>query len=285
MQRHVFRRIAADAGQRIVFVPVIIDAPEFDRVDPRLRRRLVDQDLGHGAADRHPDPAEHADDALVHIGDPGAGVIVGQRIGRRGAGDRHQAFSEAETDIGGVGTHRQRIVEIHRRDFAVGIDTHFRGAEMIARLTVDQEGFQPVGGVFHRFAEHFRNRGNRHFLAVDVDLEAETAADIRRNHPHLVFRNIEMTGVDVLHLIRRLVRLMDGQAFLDRIPFRQDRPSFEGHRRMAAEFEFMLHRERRRRQGRRGIAGIGRMLETQIVAQASSASARVAATTAATGSP
>ena len=267
MQRHMLRGIAADAGQRVVFFFVKIDPAEFDGVYSRFRRRLVDQHLGHRAADRHADTAEHADDALVHIGDPRARMVVGQRIGRRRAGDRHHAFGEAETDIGRVGADRQRVVEIHRRDFAVPIDTHFRRAQMIAGLAVGDEGFETVGGVLHRLAEHLGDRGHRDFFAMDVDLEAEPAADIGRDHPHLVFRNAEMPGIDILHLIRRLVRLVHGQPFFHGAPFGEDRTPFEGRRRVAAEFEFMFDRERCRRQPRCRIAGNGRMLETQIVAE------------------
>ena len=194
-------------------------------------------------------------------------MIIRQRVGRRGTGNRHHSFGKPEADIGRVGADGQRVVVIHRRDLAVGIDTHFRRVEVITRLAVGDEGIHAVGGIFHRPAHHFRDRHHRDLFAMHVDLQAETAADIWRNNLHFVFRDTEMAGIDILHLVGRLVRLVNRQPFLYRVPVGQDRPAFQRDRRMATEFEFMFNRERRRRERRVDVTGPRRMLETEIIAQ------------------
>ncbi len=267
VQRHVFRRIAADAGQRIVFIAVIILPAKLDRIDLRLRGRLVDQNLGHGTADRYADATEHADDALVHVGHPRARMIIRQCVGRGGAGDRHHAFGKAEADIGGVGPDRQRVLEIHRGDAAVPVHAHLRRGDVIAGLTVGGERFQPVRGELHRFAQHFGDSGDGQFLAMDVDLQAEPAADIGRDDAHPVFGNAEMTRKHILHLVRRLVGMVYGQSFFDRIPMGQDRATFERHRRVTPEFEILFDRERRIRQRHRCVTGDGGVFETPVVAE------------------
>ena len=144
---------------------------------------------------------------------------------------------------------------------------HPRVDDMIAGLAVGGEGFEAVGRELDRARQQLRDRGHRQLLAVNVDLQSESAADVRRDHAHPVFGNPEMAAIDVLHLEGRLMGLVNGQPFLHRIPLRDDGPPLERDGGMAAElepvFDDMGHIVKRGS----GIAVFDFVLKTQIVAE------------------
>ena len=100
-----------------------------------------------------------------------------------------------------------------------------------------------------------------------MHLDAERAADVLGEHANLVLLEAEVLGEQVLHHVRRLRALIDGQALLARIPIGDDGARLVGDAGVAAEHE--------RRLGNRvgvgktlvGIAGRERALEGEIVAK------------------
>ncbi len=79
-------------------------------------------------------------------------------------------------------------------DLVVLVEGHLGLGEVIAAVGVGQEGFGAVAGPFHR-APHFLGGPQRHhLLGIDVDLGAEAAADIGRDHPQLVLRRDVVEG-------------------------------------------------------------------------------------------
>jgi hypothetical protein len=59
-------------------------------------------------------------------------------------------------------------------------------------------------------------------VGVDVDLDAEGAADILADHAHLLLLQAEMQGGDVLHHMRCLRALVNCQTDFGRIPVGDD---------------------------------------------------------------
>ena len=116
-------------------------------------------------------------------------------------------------------------------------------------------------------AKHPRQRRRRHFVGVDVHLDAERAADILADHAHIAFRHAEMNGEDVLHHVRRLVRHVDRQLVLGFVVVGEDDARFQGDAGMALETEGFL--DHQRRLGERGVdvARFDGIIEGDVVAQ------------------
>ena len=72
-------------------------------------------------------------------------------------------------------------------------------------MHVADKGLQTVGDKFYRPPEHPAKRGDGNLVAVDVQLDPETAADIRTQDPDPVFVDAQMPAVNVLLLPRRLM--------------------------------------------------------------------------------
>ena len=82
---------------------------------------------------------------------------------------------------------------------------------MVARVNIGIETFDPVGDEFDRPVQEFRQRISRHLIGIDVNFDAEGAADVLADHPNLRFLKPEMERRDVLHHVRRLSALVDRQ--------------------------------------------------------------------------
>ena len=100
-----------------------------------------------------------------------------------------------------------------------------------------------------------------------MHLDAERAADVLRQHAHLLFLEPEVLGKKILRHVRRLRALIDRQALLARIPIGDDGARLVGHAGMAAEHEGGLHHRVGLGKTLVGIAGVERALESQIVAE------------------
>ena len=72
------------------------------------------------------------------------------------------------------------------QDLVVLVERHLRLRDMVAAVGVGKEGFGTVAGPFHRAADLLRGPQRHHFFRIDVDLRAEAAADIGRDHAQLV---------------------------------------------------------------------------------------------------
>ena len=99
---------------------------------------------------------------------------------------------------------------------------------------------QPVGDELDGPAQQLRQRHRRHLVRIGVDLDAERAADVLGQHAHLVLGEPEVLGEQVLHHVRRLRALVDGEALLARIPVGDDGARLVGDAGVAAEHEGRL---------------------------------------------
>ena len=103
--------------------------------------------------------------------------------------------------------------------------------------------FQPVDAEFHRAAEDHARHHGRDLVAVDVELHAEAAADVRRDDANEMFGNAQMLAEDLLHLERRLVRMRDGERAVARIEIGDQSPRFKRHRHLPLEAQLLLDDE------------------------------------------
>ena len=72
-------------------------------------------------------------------------------------------------------------------------------------------------------------------------LDAERAADVLGDDAHLLLGQIEMLGEQVLHHVRCLRALIDGEALLTRVPVGDDGARLGGDAGVTAEQEGGFH--------------------------------------------
>ena len=101
-----------------------------------------------------------------------------------------------------------------------------------------------------------------------MQLHPEGAADVGRDDAHAGFRDAVVTRIEVLELIRRLRRMVDGQAHLARVVIGDDRARLQRHGGMPAEAELLLHDMRRPGEDQLGAAGVDLSVEADVVSQA-----------------
>ena len=213
------------------------------------------------------DGAVLAHDVLVLKDDTGAGAIVGAGVGAADQVDDLVGLDAAGARINRIRPDAGEIVDLERRDAAVLVHADPRLHAVVARMDVGDEAFEAIGDEFHRPLEQFRQRHRRHLVGIDMNLDAERAADIFGDHAHLMQFEREMLGEDVLRHVRRLRAVIDGEPLVAGIPVGDDSARLVGHAGMAAEYEGRLRDGVRLGKGRVGIAGGERALEREIVAE------------------
>ena len=241
--------------------------PDLQRVHADPHRGEIDQAFGDGGCDRMADRAVLAHHVLVLEHDARARPIV-----RAGVGPAHEVHHLVGLDARRARIDRIRpdagqIIDREGRDRAVALHADLRGDAVIARMDVGDEAFEPVGDELHRAPQQLRQRHRRHLVRVGVHLDAERAADVLGDDAHLLLLQIEMLGEQVLHHVRRLRALVDGQALLAGIPVGDDCARLIGDAGMAAEVERSLDDLIGFREALVGIASHMRALEGEIVAE------------------
>ena len=108
-------------------------------------------------------------------------------------------------------------------------------------MNVGIETFDPVGDELHGTPQQLRQRVRRHLVGIDMDLDAERAADILAHHANLRIVQPKMQRCDVLHHVRRLGSLIDRQPSLGGIPVGHHRARLQRHAGVAAEDELRFH--------------------------------------------
>ena len=134
-------------------------------------------------------------------------------------------------------------------------------------MRIGAEGLDAVGAVLHRTAQQPGDRSRRDLVVMDVDLEPEPAPHVRADHPHAMIVDAEQGGIDLLHLKRRLVGLVDDERPVRRAIVGDRHPRLQRHRGMAAEAELVLDRRRGSGEGSVDIAGLDPVRQGQIVAE------------------
>ncbi len=134
-------------------------------------------------------------------------------------------------------------------------------------MDVGDEALDPVGDELDRPLEELRQRGGRHLVGIGVHLDAERAADVLGDDAHLVLLEPEVLGEQVLHHVRRLRALIDGEPRLARVPIGDDGARLVAHSGVAAEPERRLDHRIGLGEALVWIPGVMRALEREIVAE------------------
>ena len=115
--------------------------------------------------------------------------------------------------------------------------------------------------------QQLRQRRRRHLVGIDVHLDAERAADVLGQHAHVVLGEPEVLGEQVLHHVRRLGALVDGEALLPGIPVGDDGARLVGDAGVAAEHEGRRDDLVGRGEALVGVARLEAALEGEVVAE------------------
>ncbi len=258
---------AGRAGRRIGVVGNEIAAAQLQRVHVDTCRRELDQALGDVGRDRMADRAVLAHHVLVLEHDAGVGAVVRAGVGTADEIDDLVRLDAAGARIDGVGADAGEIVDLESRDGAVAGHADLRLDAVVARMDVGDEALEAIGDELDRAAQQLRQRRRRHLVGIGVHLDAERAADVLGQHPHLVLGEPEMLGEQVLHHVRRLGALVDGEALLARIPVGDDGARLVGDAGVAAEHEGRLDDLVRGGEALVGTAGLVAALEGEVVAE------------------
>ena len=138
---------------------------------------------------------------------------------------------------------------------------------VVAGVDVGDEALEPVGDELDRPSQQLRQRRRRHLVGIGVHLDAERAADVLGQHAHLMLGEPEVQGEQVLHHVRRLRALVDGEALLARIPVGDDGARLVGDAGVAPEHEGRLDDLVGGGKALVGVAGLVAALEGEIVAE------------------
>ena len=170
-----------------------VPAPDLDRVEPHLPRRLVDQPLELVGALRPPGAAIGVD--RHGVGEDRPDVHVGERRPVRPARRRPVQVGRRHRREGPqVGAEVRQRLGAEREERPVLVERELDLRHMVAPLRVGDEGLRPARGPLHRPPQQLRRPGDEGLLAVVEDLRAEGAADVGRHHPELVLRDVEHEG-------------------------------------------------------------------------------------------
>ena len=139
---------------------------------------------------------------------------------------------------------------------------------VLAGVDVAHKRFETVGDEFHRALEHDAQGDGREIVRISMHLDTERAADILANDPDRAFRQIELARIQVLHHVRRLLRVIHRQARVAGMPVGDLAARFERHAGVSAKMKRGLGHHRRTGEGFIDAAGIQIAGEAQVVAQA-----------------
>ena len=113
------------------------------------------------------------------------------------------------------------MLHFQRDDAAVLIEAEFGVIDLVAAMIVGHEGLAAVAAPFHRTAGLARRPGDDAEFGIDLAANAEAAADVGRDHPHLVGRKVEHAlGDAALDAAAALRRRIEREFARVRIPFR-----------------------------------------------------------------
>ena len=267
VMRELFKLEARRGLRRIAVIGKQIAAADFQRVHADFRRGEFDQTFGDRDGDRMTDGAVLAHEVFVLEHDARLGAVV--RTVVRAAGQINDLISldARRARVNRVGTDAGEIVDLEGGDDTVFGDADLALDAVIAGVNVGDETLDAVGDELDWAFEQLRQRDRRHLIGISVHLDAERAADILGQHAHLRLRQIEMPGEQVLHHVRRLRRMIDGQALFAFVPVGDDGAALGADAGVAAGDEGGF--DHRVRVGKRlvDLADIELSLEAQIVAQ------------------
>jgi hypothetical protein len=186
----------------------VVGEPDRRRIGKRLDEIApaqfdgIDLHLTRGGLDDALDDVRRFGPARAAIGVDGRGVgedrfhLAVDR--RRRVLPRQQCRVQDRRNAGRkrreVRTHVRRRVHAQRKEFAILVERKFGGRHMVAAMRVGQEALRALGCPLDRTAHPLAGPHKGGFFSVEIDLRPETAADVGRDHPHLVLRQAQHEG-------------------------------------------------------------------------------------------
>ena len=134
-------------------------------------------------------------------------------------------------------------------------------------MDVGDEALDAVGDELDRTLEQLRKRDRRHLVGIGMDLDAERAADVLGQDADLMLLESEVLGEQVLHHVRSLGALIDGEPLVARVPIGDDGARLVGDPGVTPEHERRLHHRIGVLEALVGVAGDEHALEGEIVAK------------------
>ena len=187
-----------------------VAAPQLDRVDPQLARRLVDRQLEEGRRLRPPGAAARADRHLVGAragdGHAGGGDRVAAAHQHRGRVRRRRAVRVQ------VGAHVGDDPRADREHLTVGVQRELHLGLHAAALVGGEEVLQPVLGPLDRALEPQRRDRDGRDLGARAALRPERAADVGHDDPDRRGVEAQRVGERRQRPLRVLCRHPRGQA-------------------------------------------------------------------------
>ncbi len=145
----------------------------------------------------------------------------------------HREVRDARREQLQVGAAVLQQVHADRLDAPVGVRRDRRGLQLVA--TVDRRDHRLGARLdpLHRPPGQARGLGDRELLGVDVELRAEAAAHVRRDHAHLRLRDAADRGHERAHEVRHLGRGVERQLVARGDPVGDDGARLDRDRRQA----------------------------------------------------
>ena len=134
-------------------------------------------------------------------------------------------------------------------------------------MDIGDEALDAIGDELDRTLEQFRKRNRRHLVGISMDLDAERAADVLGQDADLMLLESEVLGEQVLHHVRSLRALIDGEPLVARVPIGDDGARLIGDPGVTAEHERRLHHRIGVLETLVRVAGDEHALEGEIVAE------------------
>ena len=104
------------------------------------------------------------------------------------------------------------VCDAQREELAVLVERELGVRDVVAAVRVGEERLAALGGPLDRAVDVLRRPDHRGLFGVQVDLRAEAAADVGRDHAHLVLGQAEherrhQQALDVRVLARHVERV------------------------------------------------------------------------------
>ena len=166
--------------------------------------------------------------------------------------------------IGGKSAGFHDVVGGKAADDALLIAGDRRADLMPSGMVVARERFEAVTDEFNRPAKQHGGGANRHLVVIGMKLDTETAAHVGYQNTHAVFTQAKLRRKDGAHLVGNLRRCVDGQGFLCRVEFSQDRATLKRNAGVARETQLTAYHMVSLVKGRLRVCAADPVLEEQI---------------------
>ena len=229
--------VAEGRGVRELVAPHQIPASDLHRIELQIPRGAVEHRLHHHRGDRMAHRAVLGHQRLVLRDDVQLGLVVADPVRTREEPDDLIALHHAGARVAGPWSHARDRARSEAEHGPVGAHGRLDVDEVLAAMDVGRERLETIGDPLHRPSQPHGEQAGGDVVGVAVDLEAEAAADVRRDDTDLLFRQPQDAREDRLHHVRHLARDPHAQRSLTRLVGGHEAPGLERDARLAADDE------------------------------------------------